>query len=131
MNSEELIKLLIQFSKSDSEFNEKELVYILNVATRLDVGQSQLEDWIKSAPVVDISVPESEQERMRVFYYLLFLMKIDRQVSDQEVEAIHHFGFKLGFSRAMINDFVDVVKNHTDKEIPVSVMIDIIKRYQN
>lgn len=131
MNSEELIKLLIQFSKSDSEFNEKELVYILNVATRLDVGQAQLEDWIKSAPVVDISVPESEQERMRVFYYLLFLMKIDRQVSDQEVEAIHHFGFKLGFSRAMINDFVDVVKNHTDKEIPVSVMIDIIKRYQN
>ena len=131
MNSEKLIKLLVLFSRSDDKFDEKEFVYILNVAQHLGLSQDYLESVIRSDETLAMETPESEQERMQIMYYLLFLMKIDREISDQEAELVHHFGFKLGFSRAMINDFIDLIKLHKDSRVPTDAMLDIILKYQN
>jgi len=131
MNPEELIKLLVHFSRSDKEFSSEEFAYILNVAHRLGVDQDYVENMVRHYNEPELEVPESEQSRMQIFYYLLFLMKIDRQVDQQETELIHHFGFKLGFSRAMINDFIDIIKEHKDNRIPSELMLEVIKRYQN
>lgn len=131
MNSEELIKLLVLFSKSDNRFDDKELVYILNVAQHLGVPQHYIESIIRSPEQLNLEAPRSEQDRMSIIYYLLFLMKIDREVSDEEIELVHHFGFKLGFSRSMINDFIDLIKEHKDSRVPTDAMLKIILKYQN
>ena len=89
------------------------------------------EEIIKNPGLDELTVPSSEHERMRLFYYFLFLMKIDKVVNDKEAELIHHYGFKLGFSRSMVNDFIDIIRTHEKKEIPTNLMIEVIKKYQN
>ena len=131
MNPEELIKLLVLFSKSDNRFDDKELVYILNVAQHLGIPQHYIESMIRSPEQLSLEAPRSEQDTMSIMYYLLFLMKIDREVSDEEIQLVHHFGFKLGFSRSMINDFIDLIKEHKDSRVPTDAMLNIILKYQN
>ena len=48
MEADELIRLLVLFSKSDENFNDKEFVYILNVAERLGLSQEYIENLIRS-----------------------------------------------------------------------------------
>ena len=66
-----------------------------------------------------------------MLYYLLFLMKIDKRVPEEETGIIHHYGFKLGFSRAMINDFIDLISQYQEHRVPEEEMIDIIRKYSN
>lgn len=131
MEGEELIRLLVHFSRHDGHFDEKEFVYILNVADRIGLSHRRTEEIIKNPGLDELTVPSSEHERMRLFYYFLFLMKIDKVVNDKEAELIHHYGFKLGFSRSMVNDFIDIIRTHEKKEIPTNLMIEVIKKYQN
>ncbi len=131
MNPEELLHHLVLLSKSDKNFSDSEFMYILNVAETLGFPQSQLELIIRDSESRELTIPATEQERMKIFYYLLFLMKIDKNISDSETELIHHYGFKLGFSRAMVNDFIDIIVEYKDGVIPTYDMIKVIKKYQN
>jgi hypothetical protein len=58
-------------------------------------------------------------------------MKIDKNVSPDEIELLHHYGFKLGFSRAMIHDFVDVILKYTEERVPTEEMLAVLRKYQN
>lgn len=131
MEPEELIKLLVFFSKADDHFDDQEFLYILNVGERIGLPQDYIEDTIRSAEDPVFKAPPDEQERMRIFYYLLFLIKADKQLDDAELKLLQHFGFRLGFSRAMVNDFVDLITHYKDYEVPTQAMIDIIRKYQN
>ncbi len=131
MDAKELIKLLVYFSKADNEFKGEEFAFILNVATKLGITQDQVEHIVRNPGSFELEAPDSEQSRMQIMYYLLFLMKIDKSVDEDEAALVHHFGFRLGFSRGMINDFIDLMKHHQDSRVPSSGMLDIIRRYQN
>lgn len=131
MNPEELIKMLVKLSLSDKDFDEKEFTYMLTVAERLGLSQARFEILLREASELEFKSPPSEHDRMRILYYLLFLMKIDNRVTEEETKIIHHFGFKLGFSRAMINDFVDLIAQYSEHRIPEREMIDIIRKYSN
>lgn len=98
MQGEELISLLVQLSKSDQNFDDFEFSYILQVGYNVGLSQSQIENAIRSNTKKELVFPKSEQDRMNILYYLLFLMKIDKSVDEKEIELIHHYGFKLGFS---------------------------------
>ncbi|NNE27724.1 MAG: TerB family tellurite resistance protein [Saprospiraceae bacterium] len=131
MQPEELISILVHLSYSDRHFDTSELSYILSVGRHLGVKDHIVESIIKDPFVKDIQLPEAEEDRMTILYYMLFLMKIDRQINDGERELIHHYGFKLGFSRAQINDFLDLMEHYKDGRVPTDEMISIIKRYKN
>ena len=131
MQPEELISILVHLSFSDNHFDTSELSYILNVGRHLGVGDHIVESMIKDPYVVDIQIPEPEEDRMTILYYMLFLMKIDRKINEEERGLIHHYGFKLGFSRAQIDDFLDLMAHYKDSRVPTDEMISIIKRYKN
>lgn len=131
MDSEELIVALVNLSRSDNKFDAYELTYILNVGAELGLDQEKIEYLIKSSSEAELKPPANEQERMTILYYLLFLMKIDQNVSEEERKMIHHYGFKLGFSRSMINDFITLIERHLDGKVPVEGMLNIIKTYKN
>ena len=59
MNTEELIRLLILFSKSDNRFDDKELVYILKVAEHLGLSQDFTENLIRTPVEIDLEAPRS------------------------------------------------------------------------
>jgi len=131
MQGEELISLLVQISKSDKQFDDFEFSYILQVGSAIGLDQLQIEEAIRSNSQTKLSIPKTEQERMNILYYMLFLMKIDKSVNEKEIELIHHYGFKLGFSKAMLDDFILVITEHAEDRVPTEKMISIIRKYQN
>ena len=131
MKAEELISILIRLSKSDNHFDEFEFGYIVNVGKHLKVPSHIIESLVKDPFVDEIQIPKSEQDRMTILYYLLFLMKIDQNIKDEEKDMIQHYGFKLGFPRAMINDFIHLMEEYKESKVPISQMLEIIKKYKN
>ena len=132
MQSEELLALLVQLSKVDNYFDEFELTYLLKVGKYIGLNDHKVETLIKSdkAPA-SITIPPEEMDRMKIIYYMLFLMKVDDKVSEEEIELLHPYGFKLGFSAPMLNEFVGVVSRYQDTRIPPDALLKIIKKYQN
>lgn len=131
MQEEELLSILIKLSRVDDYFDEFELGYLIKVGQHLGLDNDRVEHMIKNPKELPLSIPPSEEKRMQVLYYLLFLMKIDTVISEQEIETVHHYGFMLGFSRPMIDEFIILMKDHRFKQVPTKMMIDIIRKYQN
>ena len=131
MQPEEIISILIHLSASDNHFDATELSYILNVGKHLGVKDHIVESLIRDPFIREINIPEKEEDRMTILYYMLFLMKIDRNINEEERNLIHHYGFKLKFSRAQLNDFLDLMDHYKDTRVPTNEMIEIIKRYKN
>ncbi|MBT8189837.1 MAG: TerB family tellurite resistance protein [Saprospiraceae bacterium] len=131
MKAEELISILIRLSRADNHFDKYEFGYIINVGKHLDVPNHIIESLIKDPFVDSIKTPRSEQDRMTILYYLLFMMKIDRNITEEEKDMIQHYGFKLGFSRSMINDFIHLMEEYRNTTVPIPEMLEIIKKYKN
>jgi len=131
MKSEELLSILIQLSKADSYFDEFEFAYLLKVGKHIGLEDELVETMIKSSKVMPLTVPKDEQERITIIYYMLFLMRVNQDINNDEKELLHHYGFKLGFSAGMIDDFIRVIEEHKIGKVDKDTMLDIIRKYQN
>ena len=131
MNSEELLSILIQLSKADSYFDEFEFTYLLKVGKNIGLEDEVVETMIKSSTVLPLTIPKNEKERITIIYYMLFLMKVNHVIKSEEKELLHHYGFKLGFSAGMIDDFIKVIEGHKAEQINKDLMLNILRKYQN
>jgi uncharacterized tellurite resistance protein B-like protein len=131
MKSEEVLAALIKLSKADNYFDEFEFTYLLKVGKHLGIEDNRVEDLIKNVDITNLTIPQKEEERMTIIYYMLFLMKVDTIIREEEIEVIHHYAFKLGFSAVMIDDFIALMKKNKFKNIAVEDMLSIIKKYHN
>ena len=122
---------MVHISKSDNHFDDFEYSYILQVGQAVGLSQYQVDEIIRAKTTFDSTFPKTEQERMNILYYMLFLMKIDKNVSLKEKELIHHYGFKLGFPKAMLDEFIYLISKHQNSLVPTDQMLSIIKKYQN
>ncbi len=131
MNSEELFSALIQLSKADNYFDQFEFSYLLKVGSHLGLEDVLVESMIKQNTKLPLTIPKDEKDRMTILYYMLFLMKIDNIINEEEIELVHHYGFKLGFSYNMISDFIVVMERNKFKSVDQNELIEVIRRYQN
>lgn len=131
MSSEELLSILVRLSRIDDYFDQFELGFLIKVGNHLGIQNELVEDLIKKPLDSQSSVPSSEQDRMNILYYMLFLMKIDTIITDSEKEMVHHYGFMLGFSKPMIDDFIKLMEEHKFRKVPTESMLNVIRRYQN
>jgi len=131
MNSEELLSILIQLSRVDSYFDEFEFTYLIKVGQHMGLEDELVETMIKDSRVLPLTIPKDEQERMTIIYYMLFLMRVDKIITEEEKELLHHYGFKLGFSAGMIDDFIRVMEKNSSSKVDKGLMLDVIRKYQN
>jgi len=131
MKSEELLSALIQLSRADNYFDEFEFTYLLKVGKHMGIDDDKVETMIKDNRIIELTIPKSEEDRITIIYYMLFLMKVDTIINDEEKELIHHYGFKLGFSKAMIEDFINIMEKNKFKNVETKDMLDVLRKYQN
>ena len=131
MSSEELLSTLVKLSRVDDFFDQFELSFLIKVGQQLKIDNDRVEQLIKQPLTGELTIPTSERDRMSILYHMLFLMKIDTVISEEEIEMIYHYGFKLGFPQPMLHEFISTVESHKFKPIPNEVMLEIIKKYQN
>jgi uncharacterized membrane protein YebE (DUF533 family) len=125
-----IIKTLIGLSKSDGEIHEQEALFVLDAGKSWGFSNDQIRDWIDEKDL-EIKIPATEQERMTIVYYLLFLSKQDSALHKAEENFIYHFGFKLGFNESMLRDMVALFKEKHTTQIHPLELLNIIKKYLN
>ena len=109
-----------------------EYVYIQKVAWSLGLSNLDVEEVIRNLDLYpDVLAPITEKERMTILYYLLFLMRVDKNVSQEEEKLVQEFGFRLGFRTALTTELIRVIKDHANSHLPPEKMIQAIKKYLN
>lgn len=119
-----LFVLLYRMASSDDTLHPNERLFIQNTMLQFpEVDISTLSE--------DVVLPEDEQSRMNILYYLYFLMKADGKILTQETELVNKLGVELGFRPEMMNKLTKLFIKYQNQEIPEDEMLEIIKSYLN
>lgn len=122
----DIIKLLMQLAKADGVIQNQEKLFIVDACKNLGIDINEIKENDD-----DIRFPKTEQERMTVLYYLLFMMNSDGNISNEEVIFIKKIGFKLGFRARLIEDMLETLAQYPDQQIPPNALVNNIKKYLN
>ena len=125
------ILTLLMLAEADDTDHENEVRFINHVAGRIGLSEEDVEEIDKHPERLTFSLPVSEQDRMTVLYDLLFLMKIDGGVVEEEVELVRELGKRLGFRIDMIEEFIQTMARYIGQAVPSNELLDIIKKYMN
>ncbi|MFT6336385.1 MAG: uncharacterized membrane protein YebE (DUF533 family), partial [Halioglobus sp.] len=106
---ENIVSTVALMSKADGKIHENELIYLLKLGLSLGLSDEKVRDIINRDEKF-IFVPSSEQDRVTILYYLIFLIKVDGIVDEKEEDLLHHFGLKLGFNPLLISNVINIVK---------------------
>lgn len=127
---ENILAVILKMSKVDGVIHDNEMMYIIQLGLSMGVKEEAIRK-IAHTSFDELFIPSSEYERMTIFYYLVFLMKIDGEVTDEETELLHHFGLKLGFNHLLIENVIRVVRANLGKKLPPNALIEEVRKYLN
>lgn len=126
----QIIRVLRSISIADGALTHSELDLIRKVGDYYGLKAEEVDDeLITDDPI--IAVPKVENERIKILYYMLYLIKADQIVDQEEVDLIHHFGLKLGFREKMLDKLVEIAKENIGKGLPLEKMLNTIRQYLN
>ena len=126
----QIIRILRSVSIADGALTHSELDLIRKVGDYYGLSSDEVDDeLITDEPL--ISLPRDENDRIKILYYMLYLIKADHVVDQEEVKLIHHFGLKLGFREKMLDKLVDISKANIGKGLPLEKMLNTIRQYLN
>jgi len=126
-----ILALLFKLMGVDNDEDPKELMYIMHISDRLGLTDDDLKEVSFKMDEYELIPPSEEADRIKVLYYLLFLMKADGVVKPEEEQFIARFGMKLGFRPDMIHDLIQVLKQHLTSAVPADELFGKIKTYLN
>jgi len=125
------ILTLLMLAEADNRDHINEIRFINNVAGRIGLNESDVQEIDKHPERLRFSLPESEEDRMTVLYDLLFLMKIDGNVAEEEMELVRELGVRLGFRISMVEEFIQTIAKYVGQQVPSNALLDIIRKYMN
>lgn len=126
-----VIAMLLKLMAADSHPDKKEYMYVLKAAYEMgmtadDIALLKPEDLLRKE-----KMPESEQIRMTILYYLLFMMDTDGNISQEEENLVKEFGHILGFRIELVSDLIVLIKTHTSQGAPTEELLNKIRAYLN
>lgn len=130
-NNAMIIQLLFEMAQADDRLDERETRFIFDIGKRLDLDDATIEGIIGSKGKYPLEPPKSDEGRMTVLYYLLFQMKIDGKVSEEEKDLVRKVGLRLGFRGELTDELIEIIQDHVAREVPVDVMLNAIRKYLN
>lgn len=128
--TKEILLNLRILSYADEKLTAEELQFLRDVGVSHGLSQEET-DIILASQDSPSTQPESEQDRMSLLYYMVFMIKVDQEIDDKEEQLIYHFGLKLGFRESLIREFILLAKKYIRQGIPPQEMLNKIKTYMN
>jgi len=126
-----ILSLVFKLIKSDNKLEKIESQYLISLARELNISENEFNLVIANPDDYKLIPPPPEQERMEILYYLLFAMRIDKDINKSEENFIYNTGIKLGFAETMIKDMLNIFKKHLTTRLPKDALLDILKKYMN
>jgi len=126
-----VIAMLIKLANVDKDAVDIERRFIMDVAEQIGLPVADLTEIAKNPDQYELTPPESEQDRMNILYYLLFTMRVDGVIKEEEERLCYKAGLRLGFNEHLTADLIRIMKTYLHKNIPTEVMLDAIRKYLN
>jgi hypothetical protein len=118
-------------AEADDREHPNELRFINHVAGRLGMSVSEVREIDKDPTNLTFELPHTAVDRMTLMYDMLWLMKIDGAVVQDEKDLVMEIGLRLGFRQSMIEELIDVISQYIGKPVPPNALLDIIRKYSN
>ena len=107
------IRSLIHMAMSDGFVNLAELRYIVFVAQKLGISQSELNELAKEED--NFSYPFSEKQRQDFLYELIKVMYIDGVIAEDEIDHCKELASKMELSESGCADLFSQIQKNDNK----------------
>lgn len=128
---ESILAMLFKLAKIDQLYAFAEFIYMLEIGRKMGFKDAEIRTIQMESENMPLEIPATEQERMTILYYALFLMKADKQASEEELNFIRRIGFRLGFGENLTEELIDQVVRHIKEVLDPDKMIGIIRKHMN
>lgn len=124
-----VISQMIQLSKVDSVFHEKEKQFIDLLASEYNIKNTDLQELLNESQK-DI-VFHNNFQRIEHFYRMALLMHCDKSRTEEELVYIKNMGLKLGLSPFAAQSVMDEMQKSETNMIDGEKLLEIFKRHEN
>jgi len=89
----QVLRVLKSLSESDGHIDQKERMFMQQLGQQHGLTSIEVASELGNGDN-EVILPLEEPERMRVLYYLVFLMQSDGDITPEEEVSIYHFGHR-------------------------------------
>ena len=79
----------------------------------------------------NLHLPDSLNDRMSMFCYLLFIIRVDGMISTREKELMKNIGFRLCLNIDLLNEMFDILEKYNNKKLPDNIIAEKLRKYLN
>lgn len=114
---------LMKIAASDGSFDQIEASYLLSLAGRFNVTETELKRIQDEPEAVRYTPPTNDRERFDHLHQLVSMMLIDGEIHEQEMTVCKAYAERLELRSEFVDDFVRVIGESVDQEVPSDVII--------
>ena len=126
-----LIAMLIALSEADNEYAEYEIALIKDTGLKMGLTLDDIKYIKKNLSGYKLILPDNLSERMKIFCYLIFMIRIDGKITISEKELIKKVGFRLCLNPPLMNEIFEILEKYLNKQLPDTLIADMVKKYMN
>ncbi len=126
-----LIAMLIMISEVDGQYDANEIALIKDTGNKMGLSVEEIKSVKKNPKGFEFKLPDNMNDRMKILYYLLFMIRVDGKITIREKDMLRKVGFKLCLNPGLLNEMLDVLEKYTNKPIPDNLMLEKVKKYLN
>ncbi len=125
------LAMLMKMVTIDNRIDPVEKKFLEDIARQLGLQKEDIDAIIQNPEKFALKPPAAEEDRMRILYYLLFMMRVDGKIRPEEEKLCYKAGLRLGFNEQLTGDMIRILKTYLDDDIPPDAMINVVKKYLN
>jgi len=126
-----LIYMLHSLALQDGVLHRNEMYFIQGILDEYNYDVAILEEIPENFDMDQVVLPVEYAQRMEMLYNLLYLMKLDTEVSDAEIRFIRHLTLKFCIEPKLTEELSNIMKEYESKLIPKKLILGTIKKYMN
>ncbi len=117
---------MLAVSKLDGKIGDEELVYLYKAGVKFGYTEQDVNEFINSDEDFEAQVPATREERIEQVLDILELIASDKVVSEEELDFVTKFAFKLG-AKSEFTDIIirkmamELVQNKTREEVKSAI----------
>lgn len=113
---ESAVKNLIVVMLADGKIDDNEKVHLGRVCNRYGITPKQLEDILKKPQNIKFTVPQNPNDRMQQLIDIVWMMLIDGDIDQREMDVCITMATKMGFRPTAVPQLVQHIVNEIKKQ---------------
>lgn len=95
------LKNLVALAKLDNNVTQEEFDFLIKVAQRVGIKESEIKDMLSRTTSVKVSKPENDASRFILLFDLVEMTLADKVMLDEEIDYCIDMAAKMGFRAAI------------------------------